>query len=115
MNVLDRWIKIETEMYSIQSAVKVWDFRRRYNPHHSKEQVEQEKRTLMADLYYRLCNVKADYETNKKELVEFLDEGLDTKKKYGDLADILDSLLEQDYENSLEQVFKPKRKRKKKC
>jgi hypothetical protein len=68
LSPISKWNHLKTTMDFIMKMDAKYELRRRYNTHHSDEQVKEERRSLRTDQYQRWAHIKALYATNRDEL-----------------------------------------------
>lgn len=87
-------------MALIQDMERGYAIRRRLNPHHPSEQVEEETRRMRTEQYIRWLHVKELYIANRDELSNTSDEGAFITAK-----SILERILAQDFDAELRKVI----------
>ena len=68
LDSMNKWRHIEVTMDYIQSMDNAYGMRERLNPHHPKEQRQQEKRSMRLDQYQRWMHIKSLYAIHRDEL-----------------------------------------------
>lgn len=92
---------------SYNSSNVAFALRRRYNPHHSEDQVEHEKavlreqqRNLRIDQYQRWAHVKALYSAHRDELANTLD-----NDKYAEHKNIMEKIFTLEVDDALRTIL----------
>jgi len=100
MSLLSKWHYISTEMHNISSMDFVVSMRARMNPHHPKEDTEQEKRAARLDQYTRWVAIKDLYVEFRDELANTLD-----TQDFSECKSILERILTKDFDDELRKAI----------
>ncbi len=98
--LLDKWTHIATTMAYIQEMDGHYDMRRRLNPHHAKEQVKEERRSLRKDQYERWAHLKNLYASNRDELSNTFD-----NDRFAECRRIIESVFTIEFDDALRDVI----------
>jgi hypothetical protein len=104
VQVMEYILKMEQ---SYSGTLVSYGLRRRYNPHHAKEQVDQESkaikehhRNLRIDQYQRWAHIKGLYSNHRDEMTNTLE-----NEKYSEYKNILESVFTMEVDDALRDII----------
>jgi hypothetical protein len=100
LTLSEKWRHVSTVMDYITSTDKMYQLRKRLNPHHPKEQAKEEQRNMRLDQYQRWAHVKSLYALHRDEMTNTLD-----SQEYAKCKLILESVFTLELDDALREVI----------
>src|ERR1035437_2275223 len=96
----DKWRHIKETMDYIAKAENAYSLRTRFNPHHPKEQKQQERYSLRIDQYQRWAHVKNLYAEHRDALANTLE-----NPEYEQCKSILERIFSTEVDDALRSII----------
>lgn len=96
-HIWDRPLALDAKISHLETC---WNFRRRFNPHHSKTDVEYERSNLYKEQHQLFFELKAYYVENRDELVKELPNA-SSPERAKNILDSLERCVTDDIERTL--------------
>ena len=94
------WSQISALMSKIESMEKVYNLRRRFNPHHPEEQAREESAIMRREQYAAWMKVKDIYAEHRDLLSDTLD-----NENFTQCKAILENIFASDLDEALRKVI----------